>query len=242
MRGEDFNPGSSEFSERPPEGAERRAADPVPDELPTPDTRPLYRKLSPEEVMGLLPSQEVRLGDAPPLWREQQLLTASQERLWLEGAPLQPTDLALRRRKAGKTRAAGYLAAAWLSGVEGYHEASVEWIQGQTPLVIYFRADWCPQCLEFERHTLKAPRVREAMDRMVKVRVNPENSEQARHLADAWRVEGYPAVLVLPVDAAEPVAVGTHVRDPGGVLRFPDWELLLADDFLDRLKEAVARP
>jgi hypothetical protein len=240
MRGEDFNPGSGEFSEKPLANARPRQPEDVPDELPTPDRRPLYRKLSAEEVARLLPSENVRLGDEPPFWREQKLLTESQERLWLQGAPLRPTDLALRRGKAGKRRAAGYVAAAWLDGVAGYEEASLEWIQAHTPLVMYFRADWCPQCLAFERHTLKAPRVREALDRMVKVRVNPENSDAERRLADAWRVEGYPAVLVLPSGSKDPVPVRTHDRDPGGILSFPKWLLLPADEFLDHLKEAVA--
>jgi len=239
MRGEDFGPGSGAFSEKPPSGAAPRAADEVPDEMPTPDRRPLYRKLSPDEVRGLLSTEDVKLGDEPPLWREQKLLTESQERLWLEGGPLRPTELYLRRAKAGRARAAGYLAAAWLNEREGYEEASVEWIEGRTPLVMYFRADWCPECLEFERYTLRAPRVREALDRMVKVRVNPENSRESRLLADAWRVEGYPAVYVLPVDAEEPILVATHHRDPGGPLSFARWVTHPPDTFLDRLKEAV---
>jgi hypothetical protein len=237
MRGEDFRPGAGGFSEKSPlnrlDGAMEE------DEPGTPDHRPLYRKLSAEEVRGLLVSEDVRLGDEPPLWREQKLLTQSQERLWLEGGPLKPTDLVLRRGKAGQTRAAGYLAAAWLNEHEGYAEASVEWIAGKTSLVLYFRADWCPECLEFERYTLRAPRVREALDRMVKVRVNPENSERSRLLADAWRVEGYPALYVLPVDGADPVQVGTHRRDPGGMLSFPSWVALPPDVFLDHLKAAV---
>ena len=240
MQGEEFRPGSAEFSEQRPAGAPRSKADTLADEPPTPDRRPLYRKLSAREVLGLLPSEEVKLGDAPPLWREQKLLTESQEAMWLRGAPLKPTDLVLRRGRAGKPRAAGYLAAAWLDGVEGYEEAALEWVQARTPLVVYFRADWCPQCRDFEQRTLKAPRVREAFDRMVKVRVNPETSDDQRRLADAWRVEGYPAVFVLSPDGEDPVAIATHRRDPGGVLRFPEWMLQPADDFLDRVKEAVA--
>ena len=239
LRGEDFNPGSGGFSERSNPYARPRAPDPVADEAPTPDRRSLYRKLSPDEVLGLLPSEEVNLGDVPPLWAEQLQFTESQERNWHGGAPLEPTDLALRRKKAGKTRAAAYLAAAWLNGVAGYHEAALEWEQGHTPLVMYFRADWCPQCIAFERQTLKAPRVREALDRMVKVRVNPENGEAERRLADAWRVEGYPAMFILPVDGSDPIPVGTHHRDPGGPLTFPKWVLHEPDVFLDHLKEAA---
>jgi len=237
MRGEAFRPGAGHFSEKPSPGG---VPDPTPqDEAATPDRRSLYRKLSPDEVRNLMAFEDVKLGDAPPLWREQKLLTESQERAWLEGAPLQPTDLVHRRGKAGKTRAATYLAAAWLNEREGYEEAAVEWIEGRTPLVMYFRADWCPECLEFERYTLKAPRVREALDRMVKVRVNPENSEQSRRLADAWRVEGYPAVYVLPVDGSDPIRVATHTRDPGGPLSFARWVTDSPTTFLDHLKEAV---
>ena len=103
----------------------------------------------------------MKLGDEP-LWREQKLLTESQDAAWLR-PPLRPVDLMPHRAtsKAGSTRAVGYLAAAWLNERAGYEEATVEWIEAGTPLVMYFRADWCPECLEFERET-KAPRVREA--------------------------------------------------------------------------------
>jgi thioredoxin-like negative regulator of GroEL len=132
----------------------------------------------------------------------------------------------------------------WYEGADGYERARRDHEPHRLPTFVYFFTDWCPHCRRFERELLTAMDVERFLsDQVLKVRVNPEASEEDRVLADRFGVHDYPRVLLL-CDGQIPRSLSTHVtRDGEAVLRSPEEfvaeiERTLAQRVSDALRQA----
>jgi tetratricopeptide (TPR) repeat protein len=103
----------------------------------------------------------------------------------------------------------------WYEGAEGWAQAAAEHAENSAPLVIYFRADWCPHCRHFEDKTLPTQVVERELARVIKVRVDAERDAQDRQLAKRFGVSGYPDFRVLgsPTDRGRGVPAGSSVDE-----------------------------
>jgi thiol-disulfide isomerase/thioredoxin len=92
----------------------------------------------------------------------------------------------------------------WLRDSPGYERAIQLQRELNVPLVIYFYADWCPYCRDFDSQYLAAPAVKQYLSGVVKVRINPDHGRPERTLARQYGIDGYPTFLVIPKAAAGP--------------------------------------
>jgi len=92
----------------------------------------------------------------------------------------------------------------WLRDSPGYERAIQLQRELKVPLVIYFYADWCPYCRDFDRDYLTAPVVKQYLSGVVKVRINPDHGRPERLLARQYGIDGYPSFLVITSQSAGP--------------------------------------
>jgi thiol-disulfide isomerase/thioredoxin len=93
--------------------------------------------------------------------------------------------------------AAGRWEEAWLQGAPGMFEAIERFEQERRPLAVYFYTDWCGYCREFERRLLSTAEVQAfARKEAIAVRINPEETAEAREIASYYGVNGYPAFFI----------------------------------------------
>src|SRR5262245_32209239 len=92
----------------------------------------------------------------------------------------------------------------WLRDSPGYERALQLQRKLKVPLVIYFYADWCPYCRDFDRDYLMAPAVKQYLSGVVKVRINPDHGRPERMLAKQYGIDGYPSFLIVTNQSAGP--------------------------------------
>ncbi|HVQ28810.1 MAG TPA: thioredoxin family protein [Vicinamibacteria bacterium] len=93
----------------------------------------------------------------------------------------------------------------WLTGASGYEDAVRRRQASSAPLVLYFFTDWCPYCKAVDRDLFSSAEADRYMSRaVVRVRINPEEGDAERRLADQFHVTGYPTFLVLPASSTDP--------------------------------------
>lgn len=63
------------------------------------------------------------------------------------------------------------------------------------PIMVDFHTDWCGWCRKLERETYTDPRVQEALELFVPVRLNADR--EGRELATQMGVRGYPTLVFL---------------------------------------------
>jgi thiol:disulfide interchange protein len=119
---------------------------------------------------------------------------------------------------AAQAQASGAAApsSAWREGAAGYRQAAAEALQLGRPLLVYFRTDWCPYCRELERTLLANGEVEAYLRQLARARVNPEAGADEERLAQAYGVDGYPALFVQGEPGAPPARVSRTVRGPHG--------------------------
>ena len=92
---------------------------------------------------------------------------------------------------------AGFDPEAWEDDAQGLYAALRTIEKGDArPMVVYFYTDWCPYCRQFEKELLGTARVRAYLSETLAVRINPENGDQEREIAEYYGVNGYPAFFV----------------------------------------------
>ncbi len=102
----------------------------------------------------------------------------------------------------------------WLETAE-YEEAERQQRELGAPLLVYFRTDWCGYCRRLEAGLLADSAVESYLsEAVVRCRVNPEESAEARAVSDRYGVTGYPS-LFLVADGLEPIRVSTYGRGNG---------------------------
>ena len=85
----------------------------------------------------------------------------------------------------------------WLNGAASFERAMQLQKELNVPLVVYFYVDWCPYCHALEREYFPSAPVRQYLDSVVKIKINPELSRADHELGNAFGVRGYPSFFVI---------------------------------------------
>src|SRR3989338_3475589 len=102
----------------------------------------------------------------------------------------------------------------WLDGADG-HERAMDRRKGTSDAVLlYFYTDWCPHCRRFNQTIAASPEMQEYVRRTIAVRINPEQGEREKALADHYGVTGFPTLLVLAHGAGQPMNVSGSRGSP----------------------------
>jgi len=79
----------------------------------------------------------------------------------------------------------------------GYAEALREHEKTGKPVALYFYADWCKYCAQLERGILSRSDVKQYLETILYVCVNPEHGNAEAALFDEFDGRGYPTFLIL---------------------------------------------
>jgi thiol:disulfide interchange protein len=102
------------------------------------------------------------------------------------------------------TTASSYKSTRWYVDHAGYQQAlRVSRVQ-KAPIFIYAYTDWCGYCRRFESAMLPRSEVEDALSKYVKVRLNPEHSDEDQALFHRWGGTGYPTLLVQEKHSGKP--------------------------------------
>lgn len=126
---------------------------------------------------------------------------------------------------------------AWLEDAEGMVEASRLFKEESKPIFVYFYADWCGYCRQFERELLSTEPVEDYFDGgdVVAVRINGERGPAEIEISRRYGVRGYPALFMLNGESGRWTMVDRMVLEDGQpVLKEPG-------AFVDTLKQASAQ-
>lgn len=85
----------------------------------------------------------------------------------------------------------------WLSGVAGLREATQQQKTTSKPMLVYFYATWCGYCRRLDANVLAQDAAREALEDVIKVRINAEESRETQQLAGELGVRGYPTLMLV---------------------------------------------
>lgn len=79
----------------------------------------------------------------------------------------------------------------------GYAEALREHEKTGKPVALYFYADWCKYCAQLERGVLSRAQVKQYLETILYVCVNPEHGKAENALFQKFDGRGYPTFLIL---------------------------------------------
>ena len=79
----------------------------------------------------------------------------------------------------------------------GYAEALREHERTGKPVALYFYADWCKYCAQLERGSLSRAEVKQYLETILYVSVNPEHGKAEEALFEKFEGRGYPTFLIL---------------------------------------------
>lgn len=123
----------------------------------------------------------------------------------------------------------------WHSGAEGFKTAMAEQRDSQKAMFVYFYTDWCGYCRQFERELLTEDVVKDYLDSIVKVRINPEAGPLEAQIQQMYGVSGYPTLLMHSSRTKSLSRVTRHEEVEGGM------RLLEGPEFVRELKNAASR-
>ena len=123
----------------------------------------------------------------------------------------------------------------WLSQAGGMNKAiGIQRNEGR-PMLVYFYADWCNFCRQFERELLSDSSVSDYLKDLIVVRINPESGPAERRFANMYRVNGYPSLFVHS-GASKTLSRIDRMKLVDGKPR-----MMVAQEFIDTVAEASAR-
>jgi thiol:disulfide interchange protein len=99
----------------------------------------------------------------------------------------------------------------------GYQQALRLQQESGKPLALYFYADWCGYCARLERNVLSQPEVKQYLESILYVSVNPEHGKADMALFAQFNGRGFPTLLMLTRDQP-PQDIPTYVS-PATFLR-----------------------
>src|SRR4030095_1008565 len=114
---------------------------------------------------------------------------------------------------AGVQGAAAYLSSTWYEGADGGAQARRQQRAHDVPILVYFRAEWCPHCHALDE-MLEDRKVDARLRQVIKVRIDPEDGdEEERLFSEDFGAEGFPALfLVSPGGARRQLSSGSAER------------------------------
>jgi thiol-disulfide isomerase/thioredoxin len=111
--------------------------------------------------------------------------------------------------------AADFDPGAWRTGAGAFVDALAADQEAERLLVVYFYTDWCGYCRQFEAELLGSAEVRAVLDGALAVRINPEDDEQGRRIADFYGVDGYPGFFVRGRASGAMLPLERMIREDG---------------------------
>jgi len=97
----------------------------------------------------------------------------------------------------------------WYDDAQGYQYALRRQRSDRSPVLVYFRTDWCPHCRALDE-LLDSREVSSRLRDYLKVRINPEHGAAERRLFEKdYGSRGYPA-LFLQADGRSPRRLSTE--------------------------------
>ncbi|MEM6702901.1 MAG: thioredoxin family protein [Acidobacteriota bacterium] len=123
----------------------------------------------------------------------------------------------------------------WHAQAPGMNQAiGIQRNEGR-PMLVYFYADWCGFCRQFETELLTDDGVNDALKDLIVVRINPENGPAERRLANMYGVNGYPALFVHSGASKTLSRIDRMKLDQGKP------RMMTPDEFVDTFRTAAAR-
>ena len=100
--------------------------------------------------------------------------------------------------------ASAFVSSTWYEDASGYEDALRQQKLFHTPMLVYFRVDWCPHCRAFDA-LLDDGQVRGKLGSAIKVRINPEHGDAERKIfSERFAAKGYPAIFWVPSENDAP--------------------------------------
>ena len=98
---------------------------------------------------------------------------------------------------AGVQGAAAYLSSTWYEGADGWAQARRQQRAHDVPILVYFRAEWCPHCHALDE-MLEERDVERRLRQVIKVRIDPEDGEEEEELfSEEFGAQGFPALFLV---------------------------------------------
>jgi hypothetical protein len=110
------------------------------------------------------------------------------------------------------TTASAKVPEGWINGATNMERAARTSLELKVPLVVYFYVDWCPYCHALENEYFPSAPVRDYLNSVVKIRINPELSRADREMGQVFGISGYPSFFVLAPNSV-PVPVSPFRRE-----------------------------
>lgn len=120
----------------------------------------------------------------------------------------------------------------WYAGHTGYNEAIKESDQNETPALIYMYTDWCKYCKKFESTLLTNHDVNSKLARFVKIKLNPDTSDQDKQLYKKLNGKGFPTIMFQYGSSGKVIRVRAPYTKNGN-----NWELMTANEFISVLQK-----
>ncbi len=120
----------------------------------------------------------------------------------------------------------------WFYGAGGYASALRTSARFNTPIFIYFQADWCGYCRKLEKELLQTSAAKNVMRQIIKVELTPDNSAEERRLFDQMGGTGYPTVLIQQSPDSKPRKRSLMRK------KFGKWRTLSVDDLEQMIASA----
>ena len=89
-----------------------------------------------------------------------------------------------------------YSSATWHYGYSGYTQALELSEKNNAPVFIYFHADWCGYCRKLEDELIETADGKNALKRVVKVKISPESGSNEKALFEKLGGKGFPTIFI----------------------------------------------
>jgi thiol:disulfide interchange protein len=109
---------------------------------------------------------------------------------------------------------------AWYLGANGFDGAELERQSARAAMLVYFQRKQCDECRRFEREVLDAQSVRQFLQGLVKVRVDPDDGDRERRLMQRYEVASVPGVVVVSLQGPPRVLPKAALAAPSRLIAF----------------------
>ena len=86
----------------------------------------------------------------------------------------------------------------WREGPRAYRQAMDARDTARGPMALLFYVDWCGYCRHMNDELLAAGEARDYFGDITAVRINPDDGDEEKGIAEEWGVRGYPSFFILP--------------------------------------------
>jgi len=92
--------------------------------------------------------------------------------------------------------AAAFPLSGWEEGANAHRRLVAAAMETEEPVVVYFQTDWCPWCRRLNEEFLGEREVRQTLQRVRKVALNPEKGAEVAALFQRYGGTGFPSFYV----------------------------------------------